>query len=207
MRATETSSLVRFGAGLVWSAAKPRRVGFLAAIVAACLAQSLSPAAAYARALDEKEKASLAVTLASFDADIREQHFDRVFATVPPRVMAAIAKKNNISVEKLKPAFVGMMTATMKAVKIESFSLDLANADYRELPSGAPFALIPTKTVIDAGVKGRISEKTFSLAIQDDGKWYILRVNDVAHLMILRDVYPEFAGVELPSGSMEILKK
>ena len=30
---------------------------------------------------------------------------------------------------------------------------------------------------------------------------------DLANLMTLQSVYPEFAGVELPAGSMEMLKK
>ena len=34
----------------------------------------------------------------------------------------------------------------------------------------------------------------------------VLRMNDARQLQILREAYPEFAGVEFPRGSMETLK-
>ena len=169
--------------------------------------QNLTIPPAEARSLEDTEKAALSQTVSEFDAGMRNQNYERVIATVPPRVIAAIAKKAGIGVEELAPAMVQVMKSALAAVKVESFSMAMMSAQYKELSNGTPYVLIPTETVIDAGDKGRISEKTHSLALQDDGKWYILRVNDVGNLMILRDVYPDFAGVELPSGSMEMLKK
>ena len=151
--------------------------------------------------------AALSAALLVLQAMTAEARYDDVVAVVPPRIVAAIAKKNGVTVENLKPAIAAVITAALAAAKVESFSIDISQAKYKELPDGSPYALIPTKTVIDAGDKGRFAESTFSLAIIDDGKWYVIRVNDVANLIIMRSVYPEFAGVELPSGSMEILKK
>ena len=184
-----------------------RAVPGVAALSAALLVLQAMTAEARARTLDDQEKAALARTIADFDKAFREARYDDVVAVVPPRIVAAIAKKNGVTVENLKPAIAAVITAALAAVKVESFSIDISQAEYKELPNGSPYALIPTKTVMDAGDKGRFAESTFSLAIIDDGKWYVIRVNDVANLIIMRSVYPEFAGVELPSGSMEILKK
>lgn len=178
-----------------------------ARLAAAVLALQITSGSAGARAPNDQEKASLSRTVADFDKAFREARYDDVVAVVPPRIVAAIAKKNGVTVEKLKPAMADVITKVLAAVKVESFSIDMGAAEYKELPNGAPYALIPTKTVIDAGDKGRFAEATFSLAFIDDGKWYVIRVNDVANLMIMRSVYPEFAGVELPGGSMEILKQ
>ena len=35
---------------------------------------------------------------------------------------------------------------------------------------------------------------------------YLLRVNDARQLTIMRQVYPEFAGIEFPGGSMQGVK-
>ena len=179
----------------------------IAALASALLALQATSGLASARALDDREKASLARTVADFDKAFREARYNDVVAVVPPRIVESIAKKNGLTVEKLRPGIAAVLAKAMTLVKIESYAIDLSAIQYKELPNGSPYALIPTKTVIDAGDKGRFAESTFSLAFIDEGKWYVIRVNDVANLMIMRSVYPEFAGVELPRGSMEILKK
>ena len=179
----------------------------IAALASALLALQATSGLASARALDDREKASLARTVADFDKAFREARYNDVVAVVPPRIVESIAKKNGLTVEKLRPEIAAVLAKAMTLVKIESYAIYLSAIQYKELPNGAPYALIPTKTVIDAGDKGRFAESTFSLAFIDEGKWYVIRVNDVANLMIMRSVYPEFAGVELPRGSMEILKK
>jgi hypothetical protein len=54
-----------------------------------------------------------------------------------------------------------------------------------------------------AGKRVRIGSHT--LALLDEGKWYLLQVNHGPRVQILREVYPEFAGVVFPSGSTEML--
>ena len=42
------------------------------------------------------------------------------------------------------------MKAALAEVKLVSFGMDLAKAEHHELPSGEPYVLIPTETVMDA---------------------------------------------------------
>jgi hypothetical protein len=37
----------------------------------------------------------------------------------------------------------------------------------------------------------------------DEGEWYLLSVSDPNQVTILKEVYPSFANVELPAGTME----
>jgi hypothetical protein len=192
---------------LAISSARPAPHPWLGACVLAVALSGalLDPRDAAARALDDKERASLATTVSEFDAAMRDERFDRVLETVPPRVLASIAEKAGVSAEKMAPMMVEFIKQLTATVKIESFSMDLAHADYRELPAGEPYALIPTNTVIDLGAKGRMRERSFTVALIDGGKWYLVRVNDAAQLTIMREVYPEFTGVEIPRGSMEVM--
>jgi hypothetical protein len=170
--------------------------------LAAVLVLALVASAAWARPLTDEEKAALAVTVESFNAAMREGNHARVAQTVPPKVLAAIARRANMTPEAVVAAMVKAMQPLQSS--IESFGMDLGTAIYRELASGTPYLLIPTQTTMAvAGKRVRVGAHT--LALLDEGKWYLLRVNNVPQVEILRKVYPEFTGVEFPSGSTEML--
>ncbi len=183
------------------------RLCFLLALAVAAAFAAASGAPADARSLDDKEKAALTATVTEFDAAMRKNDYERIVDTVPPKVINSISAKAGLDPAKLRTTMVGLMKTLTEQVKIESFGMDIAKADYKELKSGAPYALIPTETVIAAGDKGRIQQKSHTLALLDEGKWYLVRVSDMQQLMIVREVYPEFTGVEFPQGSMEVLKQ
>jgi hypothetical protein len=183
----------------------PARPGRARMAIAMALALALLPCTVFARSLDETEKASLAATIESFDAAMRAANYVRVAETVPPRVIDAIALRSGAEPKQIVAVMIQVMQQTLQGdTKIESFGMDLGDADHRELASGAPYVLVPTETVIVTGGR-RFRSKSHTLALLDDGRWFLLRINDVAQLQILRDVYPEFSGVVFPSGSTEIL--
>ena len=171
--------------------------------IAAVLALMLVPCAAWARALSDEERASLATTVESFVAATREGNFARVAQALPPKVLGDFARRAGATPDQT----VALMSKAMQQalqegdIKIELFGMDLGNADHNELASGAPYLLIPTQTIIAVGGR-RFREGSHTLALLDGGKWFLLRT-DAPQLHILVDVYPEFAGVEFPSGSIE----
>jgi hypothetical protein len=175
----------------------------LAAVLAFALALVLVASAAWARLLTGEEKAALAATVSSFDAAMRAGDHARVAQTVPPKILAHIARRANTTPE----AIVALMVKSMQSLQanIESFGMDLGTAIHKELASGTPYLLIPTHTTM-AVAGTRVQLKSHTLALLDEGKWYLLRVNNAPQLQILREVYPEFAGVEFPRGSTEMLK-
>jgi hypothetical protein len=162
---------------------------------------------AYARSLDAKETAALTETVDAFNAAMSTQNFERVVQTIPPKVLVSLGAKANVTPDQIREMVITLMKTALATVKIESFGMDMKAVQFKELASGAPYALIPTVTVMDVGDKGRFQQKSHTLGLLDEGKWYLVRVSEVAQLMILREVYPEFAGVEFPQGSMEVLKK
>lgn len=176
------------------------------AILAAVAALALS-VGVQARSLEDKEKASLAATVTEFNSAMAAKNFDRLAETVPPKILASLGAKAQVPVEDVRKAMMDVIKMTFAQVIVDSFSMDFAGAEYKVLANGTPYALIPTETVILVPEQGKVSNKSHSLALLDEGKWYLVRVSEAAQLMILKDVYPEFAGVEFPQGSMEILKK
>lgn len=182
------------------------RLAPLRAALAALAVLAVVAAPCQARDVESKEKAALETTIADFDAAMRDSKYDRVVAAIPPKVIANLAKKGGLEPEAMKTMVVSMMQAMMTDVKIEAFGMDVPKTEYKSLANGTPYALIPTRTVVAAKAAGRFEQKSHTLALIDDGKWYLVRVSEVAQLAIVKEVYPEFAGVEFPRGSMEVLK-
>lgn len=180
----------------------------LAVVLATAFAVAAwAPSLAVARSLEAKETAALTETVDAFNAAMSTQNFERVVQTIPPKVIGSLAVKAKVSSDQIREIVIDLMKSALATIKIESFGMDIKSAQFKELSTGAPYALIPTTTLMDAGEKGRFQQKSHTLGLLDEGKWYLVRVSEVAQLVILREVYPEFAGVEFPQGSMEVLKK
>lgn len=172
-----------------------RRLVFLLAIGLAGALAFAWPAVA--RSLTDAERAALAETVADFTGAMRESRFERVIATVPPKIMDHIAKSTGIAKDHIVVAMMDAMKAGFGDVKIEAFSMDMGKATFAEAAGGKPYALIPTRTVI-ASPGGRLDQASQTLGLLDEGKWYLVRIANEQQVAILRVVYPEFADIEIP---------
>jgi hypothetical protein len=166
----------------------------------------LGPSRTEARSLTETETASLAATVDAFDAAMKSNDLTAVIGTIPPRVLEHIASGAGVGVDELRGLLIKQMEEVLAQATIDSFGMDLAKAEHRELADGTPFALIPTETVMTID-GSKTAMRSHTLALLDEGAWYLVRVSDAKQLEILRRVYPEYVGVEFPRGSMEALSQ
>jgi hypothetical protein len=171
-------------------------------VLVAAFAVLLAAGATFARPLSEAENRSLAETVEAFDAAMRDRDYETVVKTVPPRIIAHIAKSAGVDADALKVVMIAQIKAALAEVELVSFGMDVAKAEHHELPNGEPYVLIPTETVIDAG-DGKSVTKSHTLALLDGGAWYLLRISEAEQVTIMRQVYPEFAEVEFPASSLE----
>jgi hypothetical protein len=171
-------------------------------VVAAVLALSLGVSSvAAARDVTDAERTALTDTVASFDTAMRTNDMERVIGTIPPKVLQTIADTAGVSIDDLKAAVAAQSAEAMQSVTLDSFSMDMEKAEYKELPDGSPYALIPTETVMSVG-DNKMKATSETLAILDEGTWYLLRVDDQQQVSILKQVYPGFADVEFTPGTM-----
>ncbi|GAA2849191.1 hypothetical protein EDC40_101225 [Aminobacter aminovorans] len=182
-------------------------VGFPAGLI--CLSVCLMLmvcAAALARPVTETERQALEKQIASFSRALETKAYDDIADVTPPRLVDHLAKTAQMEPGELRRAMVEQMKVALAAVRIESFSFDMAKAEYRELSGGHPYALVPTELIaVDPnGVRTRFRSQT--LALLDGNSWYLIRLQEAQHLLLLQKAYPEFTGVEFPRGSMELLK-
>jgi len=149
------------------------------------------------RSLTTQETEALAATVKSFETALREGNTDRMPTVIPPKVAAAIARRAGLTPDEIRAAEVKSMR------QFESFRFDLGKAVQKEFAGGTPYVLIPTEVIV--AIRGRrVRIGSHTLALLDDGKWFLLSMGST-QLEVLLDAYPELKGVEIPSGSTEIL--
>lgn len=167
----------------------------LVAIAHPALSRDLSPA----------EQDSLRTQIERFQTALSTQDFDVVGKTVPPKIFEFIAGEAGITAEQLRGALTAQMQMALAAVKITEFTMDTQAISLAQTSDGTPYALIPTRTVMETGGQ-TIEAKSHTLALMDGADWYLLRVSDQQQVTILRKVYPSFAEVVFPDGSMQPVK-
>jgi hypothetical protein len=177
------------------------------AILALAIMLLLQPGGGMARDLTVAETRSLEASVREFDRAMRAQEFEVLIArSLPPRMLDHLARNSSMSVDQLRASALEVMAKTMATVKFESFAMDLAKAERRALKDGTPFVLIPSEAVMNVRSQGRVRSRSHTLGLMDGGAWYLVRVGSAQELTLLQQVYPGFAGVEFPRGTMETLK-
>lgn len=160
---------------------------------------------AVAQDLTEAQQTALTERVESFDTAMRENDMQTVMGVVPPKVLEKIAAQSNLSVDDLLAAMQAQMDEIMGKVEIVSFGMELDGVEYTTFDSGIVYGMIPTETVIDlgadAGGKMRATSKT--LGLLDGDTWYLVRIDDPAQVAIIKEIYPDFADVEFPAGTVE----
>jgi hypothetical protein len=174
----------------------------LAAFALACVSQAM------ARTASEAEKAALVKTVDEFNAAMKAADYEKVIShSLPDPMLNFLAGKANIAPHALRQQMVALTSQVMASAPIESYGMDLAAAQHRELGNGTPYVLIPTKTVVKINDKQSAASSSHTLALMDGGRWYLIRISELQQLLILQEVYPDFNGVQFPQDAMEIIKK
>lgn len=158
----------------------------------------------FAQELDDAQQAALAARVESFDAAMRANDMVAVLGVIPPKVLDKIAASNGITIEQLMVATQQQLDEAMKSITLVSFGMDLEGAEFIMLADGTPYALIPTETVMDLGeAGGKYRARSSTLGLLDGEIWYLVRTEDPQQVALLKEVYPGFADVVFPTGSME----
>lgn len=125
----------------------------------------------------------------------------------PPALRAALASRFGVTEAEMRAAVAAAMGPMMAEVTFVSYEMDVPGAAVRTTPvGGRTYLMIPTTTVMDVEETGRIRVRTDTLALEEAGDWYLVRVQEAAQITILREVYPEFADVDFPEGMTELVE-
>jgi hypothetical protein len=158
---------------------------------------------ALAQELTDAQRQSLADRIASFDAAMLANDMTTVMGVIPPKVLEKIASTYGVTAQQLIASAQEQIDIAMAEIKIESFSMDLDAGEVAQLGDGTTYILIPTVTVIDTGAGGTFRSTTKTLGLPEGDVWYLVRIDDAEQVAIFKGVYPAFADIEFPTGTME----
>ena len=138
-----------------------------------------------------------------FNTAFTNNDIDAVVGAVPPKVIQFIAETNGIDPDQFRTMMVQQTEAMMGSVEVLGFSMDTGNMITGETPAGRTYALVPTVTEMDVDGAGKIRSTSDTVFLQDEGEWYMVRVDNAQQEQILKAVYPDFADVEFTPGTVE----
>ncbi len=162
---------------------------------------SLALLASPALAETQADRDAIAADMDGLIAAISAGDFAKTFDTIPPKLLEAMAGQAGMSVDDMRTAGAAAASAMMGMVKIESYEYDMDAAKF-DKTDAREYALIPTTSVMETmGQKMKTTGDT--LAMQDDGEWYLLRIEDPSQIQMLHTVYPDMADVEIAPGKIE----
>lgn len=180
-------------------------LGLSGGLIVFCTTLALAAPAAFAREATEAERTALDQRLAAYQTMTQDNDVKGMIDAMPPKIIAEIATMTGTTPDQLRATMAQQIGQVMAQATIEKAELGVDAVRYQELPDGTPYALIPTDTIIAMEGAGRIRQTGETLALLDEGAWYLMRVDDAQQLAILRQAYPNFANVEFTTGTMEML--
>lgn len=174
-------------------------------LLASLLVILLSSLAAFADTLNPVEQAALqaridAHAVARVKGDIRV-----LMSEMPPKVIPAIVRQTGSTAPDVRTMIEAAIRQAYTRQEYQSIELDLSAAQFAQTNTGLEYLLIPTETVVK--FQGKTYQlKSFTLAFQDNGVWYLSRVTEGPPLQTLRLAYPDFEDVTFPKGSSTVIE-
>jgi len=173
----------------------------VAPVCAAVLVLAAMSGTAQSRSLNTVEKAALSTAVAALNTAMQNGNFDYVVGNMPPKMVHFFAANSNVPIDEFRQNVIRKFAEMKSSGVLESYVLDLSTAQTKELPNGMPYVLLPTTTIMQHEGK-HYKSSYYTIALLDGGKWYTDRIGKE---MALLQAYPEFAGVEFPQGTTEIV--
>lgn len=159
-----------------------------------------------AQSVDASDIAEIEALTAQFITDMESDDIAGVIDAIPPRILDHIAQSNGMEPALLRDALIQQMNQVMQTATIDAFSMDVDQLVTGVTPIGRAYALVPTTTVLTIAGANTMEAVSQTLFLDDEGEWFMVRVDDPSQEQILRAVYPDFATINLPRGTMRALE-
>lgn len=151
-----------------------------------------------AAALDAAQRDGLDARIAAFGQATTASDYPQVIAVMPPAMIAQMAGQLGVSVEDLRAALVAQVASVMESAMIEAFAMDTDSMVTGETADGMPYAFIPTFTRVSAPGIDAMEASSTTLALEDGGDWYLVRIQQPAQYDMVKAAYPGFTDIALP---------
>ncbi|MEL7154025.1 MAG: hypothetical protein AAFN51_09615 [Pseudomonadota bacterium] len=150
---------------------------------------------ATARDVTDAEKAALADRVAAYQQAFIDKDYDAILDGSSPRFYQHVAAEAGATVPELRAFLIEQTRKVMASATIEAHEMNLANVAYLKTKYDTPYALIPTRVVLNVPDQGRFEIMRETLAIIDDGEWWLMRITNTGQVSTLQKVYPSLSNI------------
>ncbi len=174
-------------------------------ILALLTALNLTPA--FADPVASDVAAAVQGRIDTFDVMVAKGDLAGTIAFTPPTLLAFMATSFGMAPDAMRKQMRDTLAATQGQVTFDSFKMDLASAEQATTPDGARvYVMIPTEIIMSVTGAGKVKSVSKTLALQEDGTWYLISIADANQATMIQGAYPEFADVDLPAGTITAVK-
>lgn len=176
-----------------------------AAAVALGLAGASAATPAFARPMSQAESQKMETAVGVYLRSIGRGEAERVVASLPPRVKNIFAGSAGIEASKLDATLVAQTDALLKSAKFDNFSADYKGVEANDsvLADGTrvTWVVVPTEFTASTA-KGKTLNRQPLLAVNEAGKWYMMRVEGQQQKQLVSIAYPFLKDVAFPESSV-----
>ena len=152
-----------------------------------------------AHALPPQDERQLVSVLDNYSKQALREDFSQLGEVMPPALIEAIGRHLQLPREKVLQLLVGSGTVMTSLMEFKSFEYDMKRAEEYTSPTGRLYLFIPTLLTMELQqkthqIKGRI------VALKDNGRWYLMNIQNEQHLALLAEAYPDLADIQLPDS-------
>lgn len=154
----------------------------------------------------DEDRAAAEAAIIQLDTDTRAGNIDGILSVMSPRIMAIMSATAGVEVADLRQSMADQTAQMMAMVVIDDFSLDMENALGSVTETGRAYFIVSTEmamTVTNGDRTGRVRTTSDTLAFEDDGDWWLMRIENAYHQQLLVQAYPDLAGLEFAETSFE----
>ncbi|PIE13580.1 MAG: hypothetical protein CSA70_04730 [Rhodobacterales bacterium] len=155
----------------------------------------MAPTGGGSTVVETERAARLRARVDGFNAAFHAGDYATVTSVMPPRLVARLAKRSGMSQRELRRLLTDTTAQLMKNTKLHSYSMQ-TNAPEIHQAGAIHYAILPTTTDLTAYGK-RLKQSNNTLAIEEGGKWYLVRVEKPSHEVDIKAAYPELKSANI----------
>jgi len=183
---------------------KPFARPIVAALALLCL---WMPGVALGQQMTPEDRDRIEARINQLSGHVRAGDFGATLDVVPPRLKAVLLNETGIDEASLKREMNRIWADLLREEELSlfGFDIDLAAASERVTPNGQhTYLAIPTETRLKVENSGSFRIRTQTLALEDNGQWYLIRMDRPEQTALLIRAYPGFDGVIFPASETVI---
>jgi hypothetical protein len=173
--------------------------------LAISLTLALSPA--FADPVSPDVAAAVQGRIDSFNSMVASGDLVGTIDFTPPTLLSHMASAYGTTPKAMRSQMKDALQATQGTVTFDSFAMNLAAADQATTPDGSrTYVMVPTEAVLSVTGGSKVKSASQTLALEEDGQWYLISITDANLVAMIQGAYPEFAGVPLPAGTITAME-